>query len=649
MATIRYPVALVALVVVALLAVTAPLAAAAAPPSVKTVFLNDALQLVFFDAGGTSYGYPLLCVRYDSSLLFGSSGPEFERLLWEDDTHHSQVLFGVHLEGVTPSTPKPRLPGALYNFYMTNDSATWLEGVKSYKRVDYTGIYPGIDLRVLGGSGGRLTYEFRLAPGVTLETIAFTAPGQALSIDADGNLNIQTARVDPYVENRPVVYQGAGARKVFYDTDFRLIDDDSYGFVTPAGLVPGRPTVVEVTPGWWLQPGDGGAGMPGCYNIATGRKGVTIEVGVLGQFMVPALCDPRYPRYYTDGAAVAAAVKPNGALAWCTVLDGESNAGDSRDDIATSVAVGRDGSVWVAGTSETEDFPLKNAFRSDPGLYHRRDAFVAKLTTSGRLLSSSYLGGEFFENMDGMALDPRGGVFVTGHTDSRDFPTVVDTTSEDIYVARITDDGQYDWGYRLRGSGVEYVRGIAADRASVWVCGWTRSSDFPATGGFDTELAGTQDAFVTRLSPAGSLLWSSYLGGTGRESATGIAVDRRGNAWVTGTSSSADFPIAGVGSAWDAPGGYFLARVSPEGSLDYSNRLETSVSPTVIEIDKRQAIWLAGYADSAPENTDSGVVKLSPAGRILATTFFLANPPGASDFVPTGIEAQGNKARVSCR
>jgi uncharacterized protein (TIGR03382 family) len=166
---------------------------------------------------------------------------------------------------------------------------------------------------------------------------------------------------------------------------------------------------------------------------------------------------------------------------------------------------------------------------------------------------ASYLGGTGQERGNGIAVDGSGNVYVTGVTSSTEFPTPggFDTTkggSQDAFVTKVNANGQgLAWSSYLGGSINDSGLGIAVDGSgNVYVTGETSSADFPTTGGFDTTLGPPRDAFVTKVNGNGQgLAWSSYLGGSYTDEGRGIAVDGSGNAYVTGETSSTDFPTTG--------------------------------------------------------------------------------------------------------
>ena len=264
------------------------------------------------------------------------------------------------------------------------------------------------------------------------------------------------------------------------------------------------------------------------------------------------------------------------------VLSYSTYLGGSGVDGGDSIAVDATGAVYVLGFTTSADFPTVNAVQ--PTYNGGQDFFVAKLTPDGTaLVYATYLGGSDRDVPIGIAVDSAGAAYVIGSTFSQDFPTVqaLQPTfaggAEDAMVAKLSADGsRLIYSTYLGGSGYESGHGIAVDLAgAAYIAGGTNSPDFPQVNALQPRPTGAIDAFVAKLAPDGSaLLYSTYLGGTGDETATGIAVDSLGAAYVFGDTTSTDFPSV---NPLPAPGGGydpFVFKLAPDGTrLIYSTRL----------------------------------------------------------------------------
>ena len=225
------------------------------------------------------------------------------------------------------------------------------------------------------------------------------------------------------------------------------------------------------------------------------------------------------------------------------VLNYSTYLGASNDELGQGIAVDRDGQAYVTGGTTSTDFPTDNPVQSE--LAGGTDAFVLKLTANGqRLVYSTFVGGNAFDIGLGIAIDSKGRAYVTGATDSTNFPTVnalrgALAGASDAFVARLTVQGTLAYSTYLGGSGFDRGSGIAVTtKGRAHVTGVTESADFPTMNPQQPDLDGNSDAFVAKLTRDGkALVYSTYLGGGGIDEGLAIAV-RNGQAHVTGGTAS---------------------------------------------------------------------------------------------------------------
>ena len=302
------------------------------------------------------------------------------------------------------------------------------------------------------------------------------------------------------------------------------------------------------------------------------------------------------------------------ALAYSTYFGG------SKDDIGTAIAVDVSGAAYVTGgTNPVDATPIVSPILSATFGYVK--AFVVKLNPAGSaLLYAVYFGGSGFDWPTGIAVGFSGNAYVVGYTSSFNFPTrnplqVQGPAAEDFdaFVVKLNSLGSdLIYATYLGGSNADGGLAIAVDASdNAYIAGETSSTNFPRTAGcLQAALKGTQDAFVAKLNAAGSaLVYSTYLGGGGIESAVGIAVDTAGNAYVTGWTSSRDFPTAGP--LQPASGGgtkAFVAKLDPVGSaLAASTYLGGSGGDAgqAIAVDTAGNVYVAGWTSSCDFPTAS--------------------------------------------
>lgn len=295
-------------------------------------------------------------------------------------------------------------------------------------------------------------------------------------------------------------------------------------------------------------------------------------------------------------------------LVYSTYFGGTPSSG-SLGDNGLAIAVDMSGSAYVAGRASSQNFPTTlGAFQITGG-----GAFVSKLNPTGSALSYSTFIGPGLAT--GVAVNVAGNAFVTGGASSAAFPTtpgVFQTAyrtsggnSTTGFVSELNGNGSaLMYSTFLGGSDLDLPGGIAIDGAgNAYVAGQTFSTDFPVTNAFQPTLKGPANAFVSKLNSNGSaLVYSTYLGGSTDEVATGISVDSSGNAYVTGLASSTDFPLLSPlqsvygGGTSDA----FLTVIDPNGSPSFSTFLggKYTEQGNGIAVDSAGDAYIAGTTDS---------------------------------------------------
>ena len=568
--------------------------------------------------------------------------------------------------------------GASFNYYRGNDPGLWRSDVAGYEKVVYRGLYPGIDL-VVYGKRSHLKYEFHVWPGADPEQIRVAYDWiYGLSVDGEGRLRVQTPMGD-VVEEKPYIYQGGGSYAgVDGDEEvcgeFRLVDDFTYTIALTSGYDPTRPLVIDPDLAWatylggsdndtgWGIAVDGAGGVyvtgdtessdfptrngwdtsfnggeydafvakfdsSGTLLWATYLGGTDFDWGrgiaVDGSGGVYVTGETQSSDFPTPGGwdttptgeenGFVAKFNSSGTLLWATYLGG------SDEDWGNGIAVDGSGGVYVAGCTDSTDFPTPNGW--DTSLSGGQDAFVAKFDSSGTLLWGTYLGGSTNDLGYGIAVDGSGGVYVTGYTYSPNFPTPggSDTSFNgkcDGFVAKLDSSGTLLWATYVGGSYYDEAYGIAVDGSGgVYVGGRTRSFDLPAPGGWDTSLSGGADGFVAKFDSSGTLLWATYLGGSGGELVSGIAADGSGGVYVTGYTFSTDFPTpGGWDTSYNSTGDAFVAKLDSSGTLLWASYLggATTDRGYGIAVDGSGGIYVTGEIYATEPPTPGGLNVLDP-------------------------------------
>jgi YVTN family beta-propeller protein len=296
----------------------------------------------------------------------------------------------------------------------------------------------------------------------------------------------------------------------------------------------------------------GGNGEDYGYDIALDGSGQAYVTGMTQSTdlaTTPGAFESSYNGGFSDGYVVKVAADGS-VLTYATYLGG------SLDESSDGIVVDSAGSAYVTGYTGSPNFP------TTPGAWDTSppagDAFVLKLNPAGSgLLYSTFLGGSGFEGGRAIALDSLGSAYITGRTDSSDFPTTpdaFDTTQtsnggNDIFVAKLTPNGGgLLYATYLGGNNEEEGRDLAVDAAgSAYVVGFTAASDFPTTpNAYAPTCQGCSryfEGFVAKLNPNGTgLVYATYLGGADHDYGYGLAQDNNGYVYVVGETHSPDFP-----------------------------------------------------------------------------------------------------------
>jgi gliding motility-associated-like protein len=379
-------------------------------------------------------------------------------------------------------------------------------GVKEYEKIRIKEVYPGIDW-VLYNSGEKgYKYDFEVKPGADYRQIELVYRSKRpIKLNKEGEIEMYTAYGNSK-EEKPVSYSGNKEvntnYKINYQRAIKINQDSGY------------------------------------------------ETSVV--FEIPEEQINRYETLVIDPQ-----------LYWATFYGG-----DDGWEGPMSVDTDNSGNVFVTGYTQSTNFPVQNAGTFFQGTNAGDvNAFILKFDNAGNRIWATYYGGSGIDSGNSIATDNSGNVFLTGHTTSTDFPVQNAGTffqgtfagggfllvGGDAFILKFDNAGNLLWATYYGGNEDDSAYSIAIDNSgNVFVAGITLSTNFPIqnAGTFFqwTYGGGLYDAFILKFDNAGNLLWATYYGGSDDDYGFSIATDNSGNVFVTGNTSSPNFPVQNAGT-----------------------------------------------------------------------------------------------------
>jgi hypothetical protein len=464
----------------------------------------------------------------------------------------------LNANSATTLSGTDRLPGAV-NYFVGSDPANWHTGLPTFAQLKYAGVYPGIDL-VYHGSGGRLEFDFQVAPGANANAIQFRFEGaRKLKLDRQGNLVIIASNGDISFQ-KPVVYQSAGnGDSESIAGSFRISAGNTVHFAI-GRYDHAKPLIIDPILNYSTHIGQYAGGTA----IAVDSAGEAYITGYAdldfpttpGSYQPIAVTTTDADGYPAGGRIFVARLNSTGtAILYATYLSG------SGLESSYGIALYASGDAFVVGTTSSTNFPVTTGALQTTNKASSGTGFITALNSTGSaLLYSTYLGGSTLTSVNNLTIDVSGDAYITGSTQDTDFPTTSGAfqtsaktkTSAGFYsafVAKLNPAGSaLIYSTLLGRSGQDFSSSVAVDNSgAAYLGGSTSSSDFPITQGAfqqSREASNYQAGFVAKLNAAGSaLVYSTYLGGEADDGVSSIALDSTGDVYAAGDTDSPDFPI----------------------------------------------------------------------------------------------------------
>jgi hypothetical protein len=548
------------------------------------------------------------------------------------------------------------LPG-VSNYFLRDDPTRWITHVPNCAKVRYENVYPGIDL-VYYGNHQQLEYDYILAPGADPNRVRLRLRGpRSIRLSDSGDLMMDFKGSKLFLR-KPLAYQFGKngkepilARYALRGTYLVGLEVGTYDHTLPLIIDP------VLTYSTYL----GGSGGDTGTAVRLDSSGNMYLVGTTSSLDFPTT--PGVLQSSLGGVTNAFVTKlsPAGTPVFSTYLGGTgSNSG-------ASIAIDSAGDVYITGMTTSADFPT-TAGVVQTALKGPSDAFVAKLSSTGAsLIYSTYLGGTGSDAGASIAVDSSESAYITGATASADFPTTSGSfqttyggigTSSNAFITKLSPDATtLAYSSFLGGSGLDSGASVAIDSSGeAFVTGITSSTNFPTLAPLQATLAGETDAFVTKINSAGTaMVFSTYLGGQGADQGSALAIDGSGNVYLTGSTSSNNFPTVGpVQSALAGSTNAFVSELQSNGSaLVYSTYLGGSGSDSGngIAVDSSGNAYVVGTTLSSDFPTvnpietrnslpsDAFVTEVATGGAALTFSSYLG---GSGNDTANGVEVDNS-------
>ncbi len=609
---------------------------------------------MWFTDGGVYYQFTRRIPKPDeTSVGAGGRTPVFDDRFDRGQDSLETMMIKASFVGANPN---PRVAGQAImeykcNYFLGNDPAKWRTDVPNYQAILLEGVYPGIDLKYYG-DGRRMEYDFVVSPGTDPSQICVKYDGaKSLRVDKAGGLVVET-KWGKVSELAPMAYQMENGERRLLEGSYLVESDDMFSFRLSDDYNPELAVIIDpvLTYSTYL----GGLERDCALDVAADDSGYAYVTGLTNSSNFPILNPYQSSDSGGTDVFVSKLSKEGSSLVYSTYIGGNGH------ENAHGIAVDDSGCSFITGYTSSTNFPTVNPFQTDKGGW---DTFVAKLSNTGNeLVYSTYLGGGYSDFGRDIDIDSVGCAYVTGETFSSDFPAVNPIYSYkgqwDIFITKVEKAGNaLVYSTCLGGTGLDEAGGISVDNIGcVYITGFTQSTDFPCVNAYQSSYqGGVYDAIVAKISDAGSnLVFATYLGGDSADVAWDIKVDRTGYAYVTGETKSTNFPVfnsyqIAIGG-WDA----FVTKFSSTGSTPiYSTYLGGSANDYGygIDVDGIGRACVIGYTASSDfptvmpyqifqGDTDVFVTKLSQGGDSLIYSTYLGG--AGNDFSYGGIFADSS-------
>lgn len=455
------------------------------------------------------------------------------------------------------------------------------ENVPNFQKVNYTNLYDGVDAVFYGNQNNQLEYDFVVAPNADPNAIKLNFDGvETILIDANGNLIVQTANTE-IVQQKPFAYQEINGEKREVEVRYLINEQSQISFALGEYDLT-KPLVIDPILNYLTY--IGGTALDKVSDIAVDTSSNAYIIGDTNSLDFPSSGEREANN--ATGVYVAKLNATGSQFLYITLLEGNG------DDNGFGIAVDANNNAYVAGTASRFFPTTAGAYDTNHGTINEDDAFVTKLDSSGNISYSTFLGGSAEDEAFDIAIDSAGKAYVVGFTfSSTAFPKKNEFQGCGFFIPQsLNSRDAFLTVFNASGSDITYSTciggsvvhdeafSVALDSANnAYITGLAGGDNFPTKNAAQSASGGGTDAWVAKFNPASSgnasLIYSTYLGGSGTDRGFGIAVNSSGTAYVTGVTGSINFPLKNAIDSTNQINEAFVTVYNSSGSQIHSTFL----------------------------------------------------------------------------
>jgi len=524
------------------------------------------------------------------------------------------------------------------NYFVGNNPEKWRVHVPLYSSITYDNLYAGIYLHYYGNSQS-LKYDFIIAPGADVSQIRIRYEGVTdLTIASDGSLSA-ISQFGPVYEMTPYIYQERNGVKSEISGRYILIGKNEFGFAIDGEYDASLPLIIdpELVYSTYL----GGSEQEWCEAMTVNDNGEVYVTGYTISQDLPVL-NPYQPTLASESDIFITRLNAEGN----GIISSTYLGGTTGGECGNSIALDANGNVYVTGFSNSWDYPLVN-----PCFYHHasNDVIVSKLSSGlDSLIYSTYIGGNSRESAYGIAVDYIGCAYVTGITESTDYPTKnamwVNMSNNDSFLSKLGANGDsLIYSTYLGGNNADAGWAVAVDKeCQAYAVGYSYSTDFPLLYSPQQNVY-MNEIYITKFNPQGDAIrYSTFIAGSNLDNAYDIVVDNDGRAYITGFSKSTDFPTLNPFQEYQGDYDAIAAKLEPTRCIrDFCTYIGGNAYDEGygIAIDSRKNIYIVGSTASTnfpihspfqedPGYWDAFLIELDSSGSNTIFSTYLGGSEG---------------------